>query len=68
MKTPSLYVLYCTFNTLIGELPFLFPLKHPQESFNSPISNLGCKIIVKKDNLGDEEALVAFNDLFKNFP
>ncbi len=66
MKTPSLYALSCVFNSLTDSLHFLFPLNDTQESFKSPIENLGCKIIIKADGLTEDEAPIAFKNLFKD--
>lgn len=68
MKTPSLYALSCAFNSLSGILQFLFPLNDTQESFKSPIDNLGCKIIIKAKGLTEDEAPIAFKNLFKDLP
>src|SRR5438876_948845 len=66
MKTPSLYALSCVFNSLAGTLHFLFPLNDTQESFKSPIDNLGCKIVIKAEGLTEDEAPIAFKNLFKD--
>lgn len=68
IETPSSNVLSCAFNSLTGTLHFIFPLVNTQESFKSPIDNLGCKIIVKAKGLTDDEVLIAFKDLFKDLP
>ncbi len=67
MKGPSLYVLSCSFNSLLsGTLRFLFPLNSTQESFKNPIDNIGCKFIIKAEGLTEDEALIAYNNLYKD--
>lgn len=66
LKTPSLYVLSCAFNSLVGSLRFLFPLNDTQESFMSPFNNFGCKIIIKAKGLTEDEASIAYKNLYKD--
>ncbi len=62
----SYTALSCTFNSLTGSLRFLFPLDDTQESFMSPVNNLGCRIIIKAKGLTDDEASIAYKNLYKD--
>lgn len=66
LKTPWHHALSCAFNSLAGTLHFLFPLEKTQESVMSPIGNLGCKIIIKAKGLTEDEALIAYKNLYKD--
>ncbi len=66
MKTPSHTALYCRFVSLTGIIYYLFPLQETQESFLDPVNSIGCKIVIKANGLSDNEALIAYKNLFKN--
>ena len=60
-------VLSCKFNSLLGLLPYIFPLRFTQDSFKDPVNSIGCKIIIKATGLTEDEANKVYKDFFKDF-
>ena len=64
------HALFCRYNSLLGELDFLFPLVETDvyPVFSSPIDNLGCTSVIKANVKTLQESRKSFNELFKDFP
>jgi len=64
---PAFYAIFCPFVSILGNLPFLFPLTDTQESMTNPYKKIGCKIVVKNTNLSDKEITDTYYSVYKNF-